>query len=247
MNSTPTTPQEPQPPLSIKSSPRKLPIKRKTHPDSSSSNPNPNFLSPKLEQNDAVKSPPFKFHRIWSEPDEIRFLQGLRDCVSQGLSFPKDLHVFFDRFSNTMSQPYTKSQLSEKLRRLRKKFRVISSRLSRGLSPSMLSPHDRALYHLSKALWSPQFQFNNADADDDDDDKEEEEEFGLGVVGAKAVLDVFDQCLKEVRAVLHHRGLLFNSSKATDFDRRWQEQRVAELDVFACRLRLVLDNSLPRQ
>lgn len=54
-----------------------------------------------------------------------------------------------------MSQPYTKSQLSEKLRRLRKKFRVISSRLAKGLDKALLSPQDRALYDLSKQLWEP--------------------------------------------------------------------------------------------
>lgn len=56
-----------------------------------------------------------------------------------------------------MSQPYTKSQLSEKLRRLRKKFRVISVRLSKGLAPSQLSIHDRALFALSKQLWHPDY------------------------------------------------------------------------------------------
>ncbi|KAK7842642.1 putative transcription factor [Quercus suber] len=125
-----------------------------------------------------------------------------------------------------MSQPYTKSQLSEKLRRLRKKFRVISPD-SPAANPSMLSPHDRALFDLSKSLWSPQIQSFDANADDDNDDEEENEEFcgglGMGVVGAKAVLDVFDQCLKEVRAVLVRRGLLLSdnnksSSKAMDFE-----------------------------
>ncbi|XP_073155415.1 probable transcription factor At5g28040 isoform X2 [Henckelia pumila] len=117
----------------------KLPIKRKTPLDS-----NPTVA-------------PFKFHRIWTEPDEIRFLQGLVDCSSHNLAFPRDLAIFYSRFSNTMSQPYTKSQLSEKLRRLRKKFRLISTRLSKGLDQSQLSPHDRALYDLSKQLWHPDF------------------------------------------------------------------------------------------
>ncbi|XP_057807196.1 uncharacterized protein LOC131021888 [Salvia miltiorrhiza] len=119
----------------------KLPIKRKT-PD-----PNPHTTA----------TPPFKFHRIWTEPDEIRFLQGLLDCSSQNLAFPRDLGIFYARFSATMSQPYTKSQLSEKLRRLRKKFRVISTRLSKGMDRSQLSLHDRALYDLSNRLWHPEF------------------------------------------------------------------------------------------
>ncbi|CAA0821041.1 DNA-binding storekeeper protein-related transcriptional regulator [Striga hermonthica] len=121
----------------------KLPVKRKT-PD-----PNPDPSPEPIGD----RSPPFKFHRIWTEPDEIRFLQGLLDCSSQSMAFPRDLGNFYARFSNTMSQPYTKSQLSEKLRRLRKKFRVTSARLSKGLGRSQLSTHDRALYDLSKQLW----------------------------------------------------------------------------------------------
>ncbi|XP_073058141.1 probable transcription factor At5g28040 [Primulina eburnea] len=131
----------------IHSSASKLPIKRKTPLD-----PNPTLLHP-----NESRVPPYKFHRIWTEPDEIRFLQGLVDCSSHNLAFPRDLEIFYSRFSNTMSQPYTKSQLSEKLRRLRKKFRVISTRLSKGLHQSQLSPHDRSLYDLSKQLWHPDF------------------------------------------------------------------------------------------
>lgn len=61
-----------------------------------------------------------------------------------------------------MSQTYTKSQLSEKLRRLRKKFRVISSRIVKGLDPDLLSPQDRALYDLSKQLWEPEVVNNSS-------------------------------------------------------------------------------------
>lgn len=127
--------------------PSKLPIKRKT--------PDPNPHSDPISASAAA--PPFKFHRIWTEPDEIRFLQGLLDCSSQNLAFPRDLAIFYACFSDTMSQPYTKSQLSEKLRRLRKKFRVISARLSKGMDRSQLSLHDRALYDLSRRLWHPEF------------------------------------------------------------------------------------------
>ncbi|XP_073303366.1 probable transcription factor At5g28040 [Primulina huaijiensis] len=130
----------------IRSSP-KLPIKRKTLLD-----PNPTLLHAHES-----RVPPFKFHRIWTEPDEIRFLHDLVDCSSNNLAFPRDLGIFYSRFSNTMSLPYTKSQISEKLRRFRKKYRVISTRLSKGLDQSQLSLHDRALYDLSKQLWHPDF------------------------------------------------------------------------------------------
>ncbi|KAA8530664.1 hypothetical protein F0562_005402 [Nyssa sinensis] len=228
---------------------------------------------------------------------------------------------------------YTKSQLSEKLRRLRKKFRVISSRLARGLDKALLSPHDRSLFELSKQLWDPGFLsaspfgvnnkpkksnlvgvkvsfsptlppdsvseqttihelnehsvLNYVDNDKDDDDDiggagfdgdgdgdvklsevniefdggipeeefsipngsscESDSVFGLGHVAGKTVLDVFDQSLKEVRLVLVHQGLLYpdhgsiqavssEENKVENFEKRWREQRVAELDVLARRL-----------
>ncbi|KAJ6926477.1 hypothetical protein NC651_010789 [Populus alba x Populus x berolinensis] len=346
MDSTPVPQHLPFKPSSS-SSASKLPIKRKT-PDSLHHH---HLLSPKLETSstttptttnpDAIstpttnsesKPPPFKFHRIWSEPDEISFLQGLLSSSSQGLSFPKDLPFFYDRFSNSMSQPYTKSQLSEKMRRLRKKFRSTSSRLARnGFNFSLLSPHDRSLFDLSKQLWSPEFASSspfggnkstcsngngnfdgnvssvrpdnvkrtkldedlvgvkgsflpvfalpceNVDVSNELNDLEslDLDEFddgyvvkmregnvgwevdkgvsgcggGCGSVAvksvAKSVLNVFDECVKEVKKVVLKERLdsSMEGKKEKDFQRRWREQRVAEFDVLALRLRLLLDNS----
>lgn len=269
-----------------------------------------------------------------------------------------------------MSQPYTKSQLSEKLRRLRKKFRVISTRLSKGLDKSQLSPQDRALYDLSKQLWHPDYaatspfsgtrnvntynNHNNSNDDDDyggvggnseelvkksslvgvkvdflptfpinlvkekgtsienveldcvdneneneeggvtcgdiyhDDNNEDEKlsevkvkfegdegmrdgrngTFGMGfkegepVVGgqnvdleggfrigfeqlaAKVVMNVFNDCLKEVKSgLIGHVGERA-SVDGDSFEERWQKQRIAELDVLGHRVRLVLEHSM---
>ncbi|XP_019439482.1 PREDICTED: probable transcription factor At5g28040 [Lupinus angustifolius] len=152
-----TSPLVPLPP----NSKPKLPIKRKTLHSSNnnptlSPNPNPN-PNPNTNTNNHNSSSPFKFHRIWTEPDEIRFLQGLLDSASQGLVFPKHLDIFYHRFSTATCHPYTKSQLSEKLRRLRNKFRAVSSRILGGLDIAALSPHNRAMYDLSRKLWSAEF------------------------------------------------------------------------------------------
>lgn len=127
----------------------KLPIKRKSE---KSHNPDQSITTVDFTDPVNINPPPFKFHRIWTEPDEIRFLQGLLDSASLGLIFPRDLPIFYERFSNTMSQPYSKYQLSEKLRRLRKKFRVTSARISRGLNVTHLNFHDRNLFELSMKL-----------------------------------------------------------------------------------------------
>ncbi|KAK7305701.1 hypothetical protein VNO77_43611 [Canavalia gladiata] len=242
------------PPLPLKSSAAKLPIKRKTLPSSQdpSFNPNPN-------------PPPFKFHRIWTEPDEIRFLRGLLDSSADGLLFPRDLHLFYHRFSAATPQPYSKSQLSEKLRRLRKKFRSLSSRRHRLDS---LSPHDRALFELSDKLWGPEFgatsPFGTPNASKNPNPKNEgccdavDAKMGdgycdaeIGGMAAKTVLDVFDECVKEAKMGLLWQGILCSDHKFSSSEngesslwRRWQEQRALELDVFARRLRLVIENSL---
>jgi Protein of unknown function, DUF573 len=137
--------------------PRKLPIKRKQSPTEPS--PSDGSASSADPPTGEVRSPqpPFKFQRIWSESDEIRFLQGLLGCKSQGLVFPRDLNLFYDQFSASMPQPYTRSQMSEKLRRLKNKHKSATARIARnGLDPSRITPHDKDVLHLCSRLWDPQ-------------------------------------------------------------------------------------------
>ncbi|KAI3798660.1 hypothetical protein L1987_33938 [Smallanthus sonchifolius] len=311
-------------PISSIPSSRKLPIKRKT-PNSTLILTTPNLESTAPDDDTAAddhyataRHPPFKFHRIWTEPDEIRLLQGLLDSSSQGLSFPRDLGIFYAQFANGMSQPYSKSQLSEKLRRLRKKFRVISSRLSKGLDKSLLSPQDRALYDLSKQLWDPDHlclpfggtnsnrkpnlvaaevsfspelpssstavlalpsvvkKTNNSDNDnkinklegsfkdnlngndgrdvkvdnDNDNDVNAEsvpnvgDDLSSGIVhfASKTLADVLDRSLKEIRVMIDVRRCS-NLEKEIGFEKRWRDQRDAEFDVLAKRLKLILEHS----
>lgn len=222
----------------------------------------------------------------------------------------------------------------------------MSARLARGLHRAVLSPHDRALFDLSKRLWHPDFssaspfsagsgggsgsngrsskQKNNNKSNlvgirvsfsptleidshtvsnqvgDDDEDFEDdhvidggsidvfdngidvqlsevnveldndvvqEQElampsggggghggggggggFGgeIGEVVAKTVMNVFDQSLKEVRTVLVS-DLGSDGPVVDGLEKRWREQRVAELDVLGRRLRLVLEHSLRKQ
>lgn len=221
-----------------------------------------------------------------------------------------------------MSQPYTKTQLSEKLRRLRKKFRMISSRLDKGLDKSMLSVQDRALYDLSKQLWDPNcskltFSGTNSDCKplDNDDCKsnlvgvrvrvransvptvpcssnastavlalpsvvkkglncengEKVNNFGgndggdvdVGLGGDEVkvkknvgeelsggivrfvrttLADVVERSLKEMRMVIDVERCL-KLEKEISFEKRWKDQRVAEFDVLAKRLKLILEDS----
>lgn len=216
-----------------------------------------------------------------------------------------------------MSQPYTKSQLSEKLRRLRKKYRVISTRLSKGLDQSFLTPHDRALYQLSSRLWHPDYaksspfgggssnsklrksdlvgvQVNflptlsvhsdpnlveKLESQDDgyaevglggeerlsEVNVEFEEESareakmlrqtrvenspGEGALASKAIIDAFDESLKEVKKGFVNGGVskggcVTEGVSMWSFQRRWQEQRFAEMEALGRRMRLAFEHSL---
>lgn len=69
---------------------------------------------------------------------------------------------------------------------------------------------------------------------------------GIGEVVARTVMNVFDQSLEEVRMVLvSDRGS--DQPVVDDLEKRWREQRVAELDVLGRRLRLVLEHPLQKQ
>ncbi|KAK1410641.1 hypothetical protein QVD17_37178 [Tagetes erecta] len=345
MDFTPPSSSNPPIPIPIQASPissipssQKLPIKRK-NPNSSLilTIPNQSTAPSAFSDDDVtddhdittVRNPPFKFHRIWSEPDEIRLLQSLLDCSSQGLSFPRDLGIFYSQFCNDMSQPYSKTQLSEKLRRLRKKFRMISSRLDKGLDKSMLSVQDRALYDLSKQLWDPNcskltFSGTNSECKPVDDNacksnlvgvrvrakssqtlpcsstavlalpsvvqkpyscdngekinkfggndfdgsggyggdvkvncdvnvelgrnevrvKNGGDELSNGIVrfASTTLADVLDRSLKEMRMMIDVQRCL-KLEKEISFEKRWRDQHVAEFDVLAKRLKLILEDS----
>lgn len=98
-------------------------------------------------------------------------------------------------------------------------------------------------------LWSPECLHTspfgkisvcggNVDVDFSSCEKKEKETIEEVAV-AGSVLDVFDECLKEVRMIVANQP---KEEREKDFERRWREQRFAEFDVLTRRLRLVLDD-----
>ncbi|XP_020104077.1 classical arabinogalactan protein 9-like [Ananas comosus] len=65
---------------------------------------------------------------------------------------------------------------------------------------------------------------------------------GQEPVLARAILDVFEECLKELRP----SGDSGPSADESDLLRRWKVQRLAEMDAMARRMRLVLEDSAGR-
>ncbi|XP_078442582.1 uncharacterized protein LOC144712238 [Wolffia australiana] len=89
------------------------------------------------------------FDRIWSEEDEIKLLRALLRCrTEEGL----DPASSVDLVRESLNMPFNRSQVYDKMRRLRHKWEVASAKLkSTQRAPS--KPHDRLVFELSRQVW----------------------------------------------------------------------------------------------
>ncbi|KAH7678533.1 GLABROUS1 enhancer-binding protein family protein [Dioscorea alata] len=98
----------------------------------------------------------------FSDEDEITILKGFREFVSQRgtthASYQYDTGPFYDQIKEKLNLEFSKNQLVEKLRRLKKKYRTAVARIAAGRSSSFKSPHDREAFEISSQIWSPTFK-----------------------------------------------------------------------------------------
>ncbi|KAJ0666992.1 putative transcription factor GeBP family [Helianthus annuus] len=93
--------------------------------------------------------------RVWTVEDELMLLQGFIDYQSKiGCSPLSDMDGFYQFTMSSLPGYATKSQLYEKVRRLKKKFRVNSEKVSgNGEEAVFIKPHERTLFELSNKIW----------------------------------------------------------------------------------------------
>ncbi|GAB2277558.1 hypothetical protein Dimus_012268 [Dionaea muscipula] len=98
------------------------------------------------------------FQRLWTDEDEIELLQGFLEYTAQrGMTSSGHHHdttAFYDQIKSKLQLDFNKNQLVEKLRRLKKKYRNIVSRISSGKDFVFKSPHDQATFEISRKIWS---------------------------------------------------------------------------------------------
>ncbi|KAJ8440178.1 hypothetical protein Cgig2_003503 [Carnegiea gigantea] len=112
------------------------------------------------------------FQRLWTDEDEIELLQGFLDYTStRGTSgHHHDTAAFYDQIKSKLQLDFNKNQLVEKLRRLKKKYRNVLSKMSSGKEFVFKSPHDQATFEISRKIWSntPVNHRGAVELDDDD-------------------------------------------------------------------------------
>ncbi|KAH8498921.1 hypothetical protein H0E87_017730 [Populus deltoides] len=84
-----------------------------------------------------------------------------------------DTALFYDQIKSKLQLDFNKNQLVEKLRRLKKKYRNVLSKINSGKDFCFKSPHDQATFEISRKIWSSTGKiagFSNEDGNNLDDD-----------------------------------------------------------------------------
>ncbi|KAE8708595.1 hypothetical protein F3Y22_tig00110338pilonHSYRG00209 [Hibiscus syriacus] len=101
----------------------------------------------------AVKSPVIV--RRWSEAEEIAILKGLIEYKSKegADSFKDSSSGFLDFIKKKFEADVSKTQLYEKIRRLKNKYKVNAEKGQNGNEPGLPIYHVRKCFQLSKKIW----------------------------------------------------------------------------------------------
>ncbi|CAN6460967.1 unnamed protein product [Victoria cruziana] len=109
----------------------------------------------KEDKSDGSKTPQDQkklFQRVWDAGDEINLLRALCDYTKAGAS-SNDLNGFF-AFSRKELEKFKKTQLVDKVRKLKKKYEnVVSKESTTGKATQFKTPHEMEAFSLSQSIW----------------------------------------------------------------------------------------------
>ncbi|KAJ1692898.1 hypothetical protein LUZ63_009596 [Rhynchospora breviuscula] len=114
----------------------------------------------KGERDDPTAASRRLFQRLWTDEEEIRILRGFLEFTQRrGTTFAShqyDTGPFYEEIRRQLHLDFSKNQLIEKLRRLKKKYRNCAARMrSKGPSFSFRSPHEQAIFEIARHIWRP--------------------------------------------------------------------------------------------
>ncbi|CAD6224729.1 unnamed protein product [Miscanthus lutarioriparius] len=94
--------------------------------------------------------------RLWSLRDEIVILRGLATYRAKRGVLPGsmyDISKLHGHIQSELSVKVTPTQLSDKVRRLKQKYNLLSSRGKNGRDPGFPTQHEQSVYEISKKVW----------------------------------------------------------------------------------------------
>ncbi|XP_021891508.1 probable transcription factor At1g61730 [Carica papaya] len=209
------------------------------------------------------------FQRVWSEDDEIVVLKGMLEYMSKkGTNPVSDMDAFHDFIKKSLHCDFSKSQLMDKIRRLRNKY---------SKNRKFSKPHEQKASDLSRKIWGSE---GNGGAIESTiksngkknqkgnvkalttlkadlfprDDKEGEKEGKKKIVSDEN--NIFSLCASEItgfdkilglpaldeRVVMEGLNLLDPVKKA-EFEGKWKKYRIAQMELFLQRTDLIQEQA----
>ncbi|KAM5558291.1 GLABROUS1 enhancer-binding protein-like [Rosa sericea] len=181
-----------------------------------------------------LEKPKQLFQRVWSEEDEIVLLKGMNEYTMEKRLDPSaDVNAFLNFIRGKLKLNVSKSQLQDKIRRMKKKFENI---VNNKYKPT--NPHEWAAFELSKNVWG--------DGEDLAGKVEQLKSSGNSQNMLREVLG-FDNGFKELRLseTIVNQGLEWiEESKCAELLKdRWNKLHVAELELFVMKAELMRDQA----
>ncbi|XP_031264897.1 GLABROUS1 enhancer-binding protein-like [Pistacia vera] len=94
------------------------------------------------------------FQRVWSEEDEIAVLKGvIAFTTKKGMDPYQNTNAFHDFIKKSLHVDVTRTQVMDKIRRLKKKYENNLGRGKKGEDRTFSKLHERHAYDLSKKIW----------------------------------------------------------------------------------------------
>ncbi|XP_031251646.1 probable transcription factor At1g11510 [Pistacia vera] len=187
------------------------------------------------------------FQRVWSEEDEIAVLKGLiAFTTKKGMDPYQDTNAFHDFIKKSLHVDLTRTQLMDKIRRLKKKYENNLGRGNKGEDRNVSKLHERHAYDLSKKLWGNGTKKNQ-------NQKESSESLALFKAelndGAKMDIDndkrgslnsekemlLFDKSvgMAGLEEFVINQGLhMIGGAKKAEVEERWKKLQIAQLQLF---------------
>lgn len=96
------------------------------------------------------------FIRIWSKEDELALLQGILDYKKHHNVVPftkAQTGTLLESVKGSLSIHASLNQITEKVRRMKRRYNATSERLIRAKNPNISDVHKAAVFDLSKKVW----------------------------------------------------------------------------------------------
>ncbi|XP_042002031.1 probable transcription factor At1g61730 [Salvia splendens] len=167
------------------------------------------------------------FQRIWSEDDEIVILKGMIHYLAKYRTDPtQDINTFYSFIKEDLQVDGTRTQLIDKIRRMRRKF---EKKIKNGKEPMTFSkPHEKNVYDLSKQIWGNKEKETEVKKESEAVVEKKRKRVDLNYRGAMTVEE----------KMMMFGGDLFEPGEGLKGEKEWKKLRVEEFQNYLKQLEI---------